>query len=55
MNMKNAQFNLSLEVHVGGWGKKSETVTLGKVGTDGTIIFIIKMYLNEISFWMIDG
>jgi hypothetical protein len=28
---------------------------LEKVGSDGTIIFIIKMYLNEISFWMIDG
>ncbi len=28
--MKNAQFNLSLDVHVGGWGKKSETITLGK-------------------------
>jgi hypothetical protein len=35
-------------------GKKSETITLGKVGSDGTIIFIIKMYLIEISLWMID-
>jgi hypothetical protein len=28
---------------------------LEKVGSDGTIIFIIKMYRNEISFWMNDG
>jgi hypothetical protein len=52
--MKNAQFNLSLDVHIGGWGKRVRQLPLEKVGSDGTIIFIIKMYLNEISFWMID-
>lgn len=53
--MKNAQFNLPLDVHVGGWEEKRvRQLPLEKVGSDGTIIFIIKMYFNEISFWMND-
>jgi hypothetical protein len=47
--MKNAQFNLSLDARVGGWGKRVRQLPLEKVGSDGTIIFIIKIYLNEIS------